>query len=50
MMEPTEIILNDATDPQKETIAGLVQKIIVLVGEHASRGGLRKVRSGMRKR
>lgn len=38
----TEIILRDASDTQNETIAKLVRKIIVALGEDPNREGLRK--------
>ena len=42
MTKPTEILLHDATDTPKETIADLVRKMIALVGEDPNREGLRK--------
>ena len=38
----TEVILRDAIDTQKETIADLERKIIVMLGEDPNREGLRK--------
>jgi GTP cyclohydrolase I len=40
--KPTEIILHDATETPKESIADLVRKMITLVGEDPNREGLRK--------
>lgn len=43
MTKPTEIILHDANvEVPKESIADLVRKMITLLGEDASREGLRK--------
>lgn len=42
MTKPTEILLHDATEAPKESIADLVRKIIALVGEDPNREGLRK--------
>ena len=42
MTRATEILLEEATAIQEETIADLVRKIIVLVGEDPNREGLRK--------
>lgn len=42
MTRTAEIILEEATGIQEETIADLVRKIIVLVGEDPNREGLRK--------
>jgi GTP cyclohydrolase IA len=40
---PTEIILHETnTDPQRETIADLMRKVIGLIGEDPNREGLRK--------
>ena len=38
----SEIVLRDAADNQKETIADLVRKIITILGEDPNREGLRK--------
>jgi GTP cyclohydrolase IA len=41
--KPTEIILHETnTDTQRETIADLMRKVIVLIGEDPNREGLRK--------
>jgi GTP cyclohydrolase I len=40
--KPTEIILHDAVERPKETIADLMRKVIALVGEDPTREGLRK--------
>lgn len=42
MTKPTEIILHDAIETPKESIADLVRKMITLVGEDPNREGLRK--------
>ena len=42
MSKPTEIILHDAVERPKETIADLMRKVIALVGEDPTREGLRK--------
>jgi len=43
MTKPTEILLHDAkVERQKETIAELMRKVIVLLGEDPNREGLRK--------
>jgi GTP cyclohydrolase I len=43
MTKPTEILLHDAkVEAPKETIAELMRKVIVLLGEDPSREGLRK--------
>jgi GTP cyclohydrolase I len=43
MTKPTEILLHDATvETPKETIAELMRKVIVLLGEDPNREGLRK--------
>lgn len=42
MTEIAEIILNDATETRKETIADLARRIILMAGEDPNREGLRE--------